>query len=147
MNLFRIRYYSKLYIRILGVLVLIANLSLLIMTTSRSCYIAVFAGLAFWFIFLLQLKKKLMTLVTVTAICILLLLAFPGWIQDTFSLVQTEISSLDSIVSATDDFGSNVVRENIIKNTIHFTAQSADFGVGAGNAEYYMEAVFIRQAI
>jgi teichuronic acid biosynthesis protein TuaE len=134
-----IRYYSKLYIRILGVLVLIGSLSLLIMTTSRSCYLAVFAGLAFWFIFLLQVKKKLITLVTVTTICILLLLAFPDWIQDTFSLVQAEISSLDSVVSATDDYGSNVVRKNLIKNALHFTAQSAGFGVGAGNAEYYME--------
>lgn len=134
-----IRYYSKLYIRILGVLVLIGSLSLLIMTTSRSCYLAVFAGLAFWFIFLLQVKKKLITLVTVTTICILLLLAFPDWIQDTFSLVQAEISSLDSVVSATDDYGSNVVRKNLIKNALHFSAQSAGFGVGAGNVEHYME--------
>jgi teichuronic acid biosynthesis protein TuaE len=139
MILMWIRYYSKLYIRILGVLVLIVSLFLLIMTTSRSCYVAVLAGLVFWFIFLLQLKTKLMTLVTVTALCILLLLAFPDWLKGTFSFVQTEISSIEGVVSATDDSSSVVKRRNLIKNAIYFTVQSAGFGVGAGNAEYYME--------
>lgn len=134
-----IRYYSKLYIRILGVLVLIASLFLLIMTTSRSCYVAVFVGLAFWFIFLMQFKKELMTLVTVTAICILLLLAFPDWLQETFLVVQSQISSLEDATSATDASESDVIRKNLIKNAIYFAAQSAGFGVGAGNAEHYME--------
>ena len=134
-----IRYYSKLYIRVLGVFVLLCGLLLLIMTTSRSCYLALFTGLAFWFIFLLNLRKKLKTLALVTTICCLIIFAFSSYIQDTFLLVQDQISSISNIIDQSDDLGSDVVRLNLIKNALHFTTQSAGFGVGAGNAEYYME--------
>lgn len=134
-----IRYYSKLYIRVLGVFVLLCGLLLLIMTTSRSCYLALFTGLAFWFIFLLNLRKKLKTLALVTTICCLIIFAFSSYIQDTFLLVQDQISSISNIIDQSDDLGSDVGRLNLIKNALHFTTQSAGFGVGAGNAEYYME--------
>lgn len=133
-----IRYCSKLYIRVLGVLVLLCGLFLLIMTTSRSCYLALFTGLAFWFIFLLNLRKKLKTLALVTTICCLIIFAFSSYIQDTFLLVQDQISSISDISDQSDNLGA-AVRPNLIKNALHFTAQSAGFGVGAGNAEYYME--------
>lgn len=133
-----IRHYSKLYIRVVGVLVLLCGLFLLIMTTSRSCYLALFTGLAFWFIFLLNLRKKLKTLALVISICGLIILASPVYVQDTLLLVQDQISSLSDVSGQSDDLGA-AVRPNLIKNALHFTAQTAGFGVGAGNAEYYMD--------
>ncbi len=133
-----IRYCSKLYIRVIGVLVLLCGLFLLIMTTSRSCYLALFTGLAFWFIFLLNLRKKLKTLALVISICGLIILASPVYVQDTLLLVQDQISSLSDVSGQSDDLGA-AVRPNLIKNALHFTAQTAGFGVGAGNAEYYMD--------
>lgn len=133
-----IRYYSNPYIRVAGVIVLITGLFLLIMTTSRSCYLALFTGVAFWFIFLLGSRKKLKTLAIVAAFFAVVLLAFPTQIQETSLLVQDQVSSLSDVSDQSENLGA-AVRPNLIKNALYFTAQSAGFGVGSGNAEYYME--------
>lgn len=134
-----IRYYPKLYSRVSGFLVLIAGLLLLIMTTSRSCYFAVFMGLVFWFVLLLKWKDKLKTLAIGAAVCILIMLAFSAQIQDLLVTVVDQIDSVSAIGSQLNDDMSIDFRKNLIKNALYFTAQSAGFGVGAGNAEYYME--------
>lgn len=130
-----IRYYPKLYSRALGFLVLIAGLLLLIMTTARSCYIAVFMGLAFWFIFLLQMKAK----IKVLAICILMGLAFADQLQVGLPVVESQMNSLSVVGSQTGEGMSDTIRLNLIKNALYYTIQSVGIGVGAGNAEYYME--------
>lgn len=131
-----IRYYSKLYSRILSIFVLVVALYLLIMTLSRACYIAVAVGFSFWFLFLLQLKRKIKTLVMVAVIGILIFMVLPDVLQGIFRLAESEIKSLALF---DDDLGSNVIRQNLIKNAVYFTVQSVGFGVGAGNVEYYME--------
>ena len=131
-----IRYCSKLYIRVLGVLVLLCGLFLLIMTTSRSCYLALFTGLAFWLLFFMRGKTKLKVISVVAAISIFLILFIPSTIYDSFTLIGEEMSSLSRVYNDED---APDVRKNLIKNGLYFTAQSAGFGVGAGNAEYYME--------
>lgn len=135
-----IRYYSKLYIRVLGVIVLLCGLFLLIMTTSRANYLAYFIGLSFWFIFLLKLNQQIKTLVIGASICILLILAVPEQIQYSLALVEGQVSSLSSDADFQKAIGeSDETRINLIKNALFFTVQSVGFGVGAGNAEYYME--------
>lgn len=139
MTLVWIRYYPKLYSRVLGVLVFIAGLFLLMMTTSRSCFIAVFMGLAFWFIFLLNLNNKIKTLAVGAFICILFILAFPNQIKDSLTIVENQMNSLSAVGSQAGDDLSIDIRRNLIKNALYFTVQSVGFGVGAGNAEYYMD--------
>ena len=134
-----IRYYPKLYSRVLGVLVFTTGLFLLLMTTSRASYIAFFMGVAFWFIFLLNLKKKIKTLAIVGSICILAILALPEQIKYSLEIVESEMSSLSDFGSQAGYGGSETIRPNLIKNALYFTIKSAGFGVGAGNAEYYME--------
>jgi len=131
-----IRHYSKLYIRVVGVLVLLCGLFLLIMTTSRSCYLALFTGLAFWLLFFMRGKTKLKVISVVAAISIFLILFIPSTIYDSFTLIGEEMSSLSRVYNDED---APDVRKNLIKNGLYFTAQSAGFGVGAGNVEYYME--------
>lgn len=134
-----IRYYPKLIGRVLGVLVSIAGLWLLILTFSRSCYIAVFMGILFWFLFLLRLKKKFKALALTAFVCILLVVAFPIQTQDILAKLEIQATSLNPIVLHDEVVGTLYVRLNLIKNALYFTAKSAGFGVGAGNVEHYME--------
>lgn len=106
------------------------------MTTSRSCYLALLTGFAFWFIFILKLKPKLKMITTCAVICILLIVAIPDMIQNSMTIIGEQMSSLSSFVS---EEGDPEVRSNLIKNALYFSAQSAGFGVGAGNVEHYME--------
>ena len=134
-----IRYCPKLIGRALGVLVLIAGLGLLLLTFSRSCYLAVFTGILFWFLFLLRLKNKFKALVLTVFVCVLIVAAFPVQTRDIFEKVKIQANSLTPIVLQNEDIGTLYVRQNLIKNALYFTAKSAGFGVGAGNVEYYME--------
>jgi teichuronic acid biosynthesis protein TuaE len=134
-----IRYYPKLIGRALGVSVFIAGLYLLILTFSRSCYIAVFMGILFWSLFLLRWKKRIKALALAAFVCGLLVVAFPIQTQDILAKVEIQANSLVPIVLQNEDMGSLYVRQNLIKNALYFTAKSAGFGVGAGNVEYYME--------
>jgi teichuronic acid biosynthesis protein TuaE len=131
-----VRYHEKLLGRTIGLLMIIMGLWVLLMTMSRSSYIALFMGTGFWLIFMLQLKSKIKVVSVVTALLILLALAIPGKIQDSLTLVGEQVSSLSSVYA--DDDAPDV-RKNLIKNGLYFAVQSVGFGVGAGNVEYYME--------
>lgn len=133
------RYSLKLTGRVLGVLVFIMGLWLLIETTSRSCYLAVFSGILFWFLFLLGWKDKIKTLALIVFVGALIVAAFPVQSLDTFEKMEKQVNSLVPTAEYNDDIGSIDVRKNLIKNVFYFTFKSAGFGVGAGNAEYYME--------
>ena len=85
---------------------------------------------------MMRLKTKIKVVSVVTALWIFLILSIPSIIQDSFTLIGQEMSSLSSVY---DDEHNPDVRKNLIKNGLYFTAQSAGFGVGAGNVEYYME--------
>lgn len=132
-----IRYFPNLYSRASGVLVFIAGLLLLILTSSRANYLGVLSGLIFWFIFLLKLKTKFNALTIAAFIYLLIVLVFPAQLSDYLAIVDRDMSSLSAIGSQTDDEGINE-RLNLIKNALSFTIKSAGFGVGAGNVEYYM---------
>ena len=132
------RNYPKSANRILFALVFIAGLFLLISTTSRSCLVALLLGLSFWFLFLLKLKGKCKTLAIATIMLVLIISAFPDQTMETIDIVTNQIHSLSSLRSHEDDESIDI-RQNLIRNALYFTAESAGVGVGAGNAEFYME--------
>lgn len=134
-----IRYYPRLIGRALGVPVLIAGLWLLILTLSRSCYIAVLTGMLFWFLFLLGWNKKIKALAVTAFMCVLLVVIFPTNTRDILSKVEIQAAGLNPIILQNEGIGTLYVRLNLIKNALYFTAKLAGFGVGAGNIEYYME--------
>lgn len=133
-----IRYCPKLIGRALGVIISIVGLWLLILTSSRSCYIAVLSGLIFWFLFLLRWNIKIKALALTVFVWVLLVLTFPIRTQDILKKMETQTDSLAPIVLQNEDIGSLGIRINLIKNALYFTIKSAGFGVGAGNVEYYM---------
>lgn len=124
-----------LVVRVIGIPLFAAGIWVLLLTSSRSCYIATLMGLFFGFLFLLKLNKRITALISVVGLCALVFLFFPDQTRDLMQHVEGQAQSL----SSGDDGGSVSIRLNLVKNAIYFTVQSLGMGVGAGNAEFYME--------
>jgi len=126
----------KKYLRFFGLCSVLGAFYLIVVTGSRANMIAVLFELIFIFMFLLNLRRKFKLVITV-AICVILLFAFlPNPIQEFLSQTTGE---LNSVVRQTKLMaGSMGVRMNLVRNSLLFIYSTVGFGVGAGNAEYYM---------
>ena len=133
-----VRYNSNMVGRIFGILVMILGLWILIMTFSRSSYIALLMGFAFWFLLLLPWKKKFTILALGGFLCVLLFVAFPTQIFDVMAKFTKQVDSLAPLVLQNENNVPDDARLNLIKNGLFFTTESMGFGVGAGNGDYYM---------
>ncbi|MGD9117493.1 MAG: O-antigen ligase family protein [Dehalococcoidia bacterium] len=134
-----IRHNSQLLKRLFGVAILIIVLYLVVVTFSRANYLAVILGLAFWFLFLLKAGSKLKVLVAAGVAALLLFLIFPSQLQDALGTIGEQLRSLTTPTGL--ESGGVGIRIGLIKNSLVFLVDSAGFGVGAGNVEYYMAAV------
>ncbi len=132
-------HYPSLKVRLIGLPVLAAGIWLLIETQSRACYVAVLMGLLFWLVFLLRLPKKITALIAVLGLGALIFFIFPEKALNITATLEEQIKSLDPTELQAGADSSVNIRVNLIKNSLYFTAQSFGLGVGAGNAEYYME--------
>lgn len=131
-----IRYKRGLIYRIFGLIMLFLSLYLLGATLSRANYLAVFLEFAFLFIFLLKIKGKFKVAIGVGLFLFLLWFLFPKQVQKAFEVLNVQTGSL--FIQAKASQGSVGLRFNIFKNSLIFLANTAGFGVGAGNAEYYL---------
>lgn len=120
----------------LGIILLLFSLFLLLATKSRANLIGLLIGLLFWYFLILNFrdKYKVALLITIVLIASLLLTTYFNYPSD---MVQNSINSLKYLTSETKD-SSTVTRINLIKNSFIFLVDSYGFGVGAGNAERYM---------
>jgi len=131
-----IRYSCKKYLRFFGLCSILGALYLIVAAGSRANMIAVLFELIFIFIFILNLKRKFKLVITVT-ICVILLFAFlPNPIQEFFSQTTGELNSV--LIQTKLMAGSIGARINLVRNGLLFIYSTVGFGVGAGNAEYYM---------
>ena len=131
-----IRYVNNKMVSLWGLGMLLPTLYLLTVTYSRANYLAVILGVAFWFLILLKLKKKL----KVAVLCLLFILSlfaiFPDQLEDITSNIGVQIGSL--IADSERQGGSIDVRINLVKNAFVFAMEYYGFGVGAGNIEHHM---------
>lgn len=130
------RYNKNRLLRLLGIGVVLTAFYLIIITGSRANILAVLLALVFLILFLAKLKQKVRIVFLVLLTLAIILFAFPSFIQDFFSKIFTELGSI--FVQAKLEYGSVFVRMNIIRNALEFLYSTAGFGVGAGNAEYWM---------
>jgi len=130
------RYTKKVFSRITAAGILLTIFYLLLLTYSRANYIAVLLEFVFLFAILLKVKSRVKVLIALLFLGLLLIGAKPeifGKFVDLF------VGQISSIVSPYDLYaGSTYVRINLIKNALLFLWQTFGFGVGAGNAEYWM---------
>lgn len=132
-----IRYRHGILARAFGLAILLASLYLLIETRSRANYLAMILELAFLFIILYKPRAKLRVVVLGGSLLLVLLATFPQLGQRAFDIVNSQLNSITSQWELS--YGSAGVRINLIKNSLIFLANTGGFGVGAGNAEYWME--------
>ena len=132
------RYIRKKYIRIFCIVVFFASFYLIVQTGSRANIIAVLFEFLFIFIFLININKKIKFLISFLILIIIFSVMFPmGNVYQLYTDTVTELNSLVHQLKLME--GSMGVRVNLIKNGLYFLYSTAGFGVGAGNAEYYME--------
>jgi len=132
-----IRYAKKVVIRVIALAELLLAFYVLLMTYSRANYIAVMIEFAFLFFVILKLNGKIRFVVSLMFLGLFVGVIQPGLIVKIAGLFMGQVTSLldpDAFYS-----GSVFVRINLIKNSFVFLWKTFGFGVGAGNAEYWME--------
>ncbi|MBP7232325.1 MAG: O-antigen ligase family protein [Syntrophaceae bacterium] len=128
-----IRYMSGFIARFAGFLFLILGIIVLLMTSSRACYLALALSVGFWYLFLIRHNKKTIIL----SACCFLVIAYilSGRLLDH---LLTQVLSLAALVSnKVQDIGGADIRLNLYLNALYFSGLSFPIGVGAGNSEYY----------
>jgi len=131
-----VRYRRSIFARGVGLVVLGASFYLIIVTYSRANYLAVILELLFLFMFLFRLKAKIKTVILGGLLILALVIALPGPTQRITGTIGEQIESITSPWSLT--YGSTGVRINLAKNSLIFLGRTGGFGVGVGNAEYWM---------
>jgi teichuronic acid biosynthesis protein TuaE len=134
--------YKKNHKKIIGYVLLFSSLYLIILTGSRANIIALIIGIIFWFLFNLDIKNKVKYIFFTFIIFILIFVFYPKQIVDLLNEIEYQISSVFinySKIKTEGKLGSIGIRINLIKNSLKFVIESFGFGVGAGNAEYYMK--------
>jgi teichuronic acid biosynthesis protein TuaE len=113
-----------------------AALHLIVITGSRANMIAVPLELVFLVLLLTNTRQK--SKIVVCAVVFLTISQF--FLFDTihvlFSGLTEELGSL--VIPQEFGSGSLLIRVNLIRNGLEFLYSTAGFGVGAGNAEYWM---------
>jgi len=136
-----IRYSQNIFKRFFIGFLFVAGIWLLVLTLSRSCYIALLMAVAFWFLFLLKFTKKVKAFVVTGLFILAIYSLLPGQVVSLVTEAISQIKSLQAI-SFTQHYGSGYssVRAELIKGSLYSLIDSAGFGVGAGNIENYFRS-------
>jgi len=109
---------------------------LIVATGSRANLLAVLLELGFLLLFLTGLKQKTKVAATMAVCVAIAFVVLPGAVRESSLKVAAELSSIAT--QAELGIGSVAVRANLARNGLQFLYSTAGFGVGAGNAEYWM---------
>lgn len=131
-----LRYARNRLVRFIGLGAAAAAFYLIIVAGSRGNMLAVLLEVAFLMLFLTNLRQRAKVAVAATVCLAMAVFLLPGPVQELSSEVTGELSSIST--QAELGTGSVPVRANLVRNGLFFLASTAGFGVGAGNAEYWM---------
>ncbi|WP_310359284.1 teichuronic acid biosynthesis protein TuaE [Neobacillus drentensis] len=104
---------------------------LIYMTDSRASLLGVMIGLIVYVFILLPVYFKRMAAIIGSTIFLLGVIVFFGKFVIFFNGL--------TFYSSNELLPSNVVRLNLLKNTLHFSLETFGFGVGAGNISVYLK--------
>jgi teichuronic acid biosynthesis protein TuaE len=131
------RYCQKLWLRAFGVATALLGSYLVLATGSRANLLAVLLELGFLALFLMGIASRLRWTATMAGIVGVILVITPTLAQAIFQRVTEQLGSILYNVPSED--GSSLhIRLNLVRNGLLFVYQTVGFGVGAGNAEYWM---------
>jgi teichuronic acid biosynthesis protein TuaE len=125
-----IKYIKSHLLKIIGVIILALSMYLIYVTESRASLLAVLLAVAGMAFVILKPKTRI--------ILSMLLIGFVTL------LISTQLDTATAFLNNEQTSDNSVnIRTNLIKNALYFTSESLGFGVGSGNAEYYMKNYFI----
>lgn len=114
----------------------VGSFYLIVINSSRANILAVMVEVGFLFLCLTRWKEKI-KIIIISGLCLgLAVTLFPGPVR---GLLQEVAKQLHSIKIEGEFYaGSTTIRLNLFRNGLNFLLRTAGFGVGAGNAEYWM---------
>jgi teichuronic acid biosynthesis protein TuaE len=119
-------------IKMLYITTIVSSIYLLVMTTSRANLVGLIMASGSFVWLSVQNKKRRLFLIVMLLLMLVVSFAMPGF-SDSISQM------IDGRFKLSADNESNNVRLNLIKNGFNFLVNTAGFGIGAGNIEYWME--------
>lgn len=133
-----LRYAWRWLARLIGLGTAFAAFYLIVVTGSRANILTVLLELAFLMLLLTNLRQKVKVAVATIVYLAMALLLLPGPVQEFVSEVSGELSTIATEAQLGID-SSVGIRTNLALNGLVFLYSTAGFGVGAGNAEYWMD--------
>lgn len=134
-----IRNGKNVYWRAAGVGLSLISIHQIILTDSRASQLGALAGVGIYVFILCNKKIKRLLLLLGTLGTALFVLVFYSKIWETF----TSLFLTPTVRDFSERLPSNEGRANLMRNAFHFTLESLGLGIGAGNAEYYMQNYLI----
>jgi teichuronic acid biosynthesis protein TuaE len=130
----KFQYERKVVIRLFLMVLFVAGGIILLFTTSRANYAAIFVSTLVWLVAFTDIVQKFKFLFggLILLAIVLLNLNEQSWLY-----LQFVWEDLTVLGEGTQDAGLDV-RSNLIKSALYFTIATLGFGVGAGNIEYYL---------
>lgn len=132
-----IRYGHKKWLRLIAVVAALVSFYLIVVTSSRANMLAILLEITFLVLFLTNLGQKVRLVLGSALAAGVILTLLPGPTQWVFQSITEELGSI--LVQAQMGVESVGIRLNLVRNGLDFVYRTAGFGVGAGNAEYWME--------
>ncbi|MBD1382997.1 O-antigen ligase family protein [Metabacillus arenae] len=123
-------------LKFFGVIGILCSLLLIVLTESRANYISVAIGFAFWYLFMINLKLRVKLTILGSLAVVPIILFFSNRI---IPIVQSVAVQVVSLFVPNEASRSVDIRTNLLKNIIVYIEDSFGFGVGSGNAEFYIE--------
>lgn len=136
-----VQHNRSLIFKIASLFLLGTTLYLILATSSRANLLAVMFAGAFWFLLFTGIKQKKYLLLLGFTGFILVSALSPGMIINLYKEIEGQLLSIFAFSDTAD--ASMDIRKNLLKNSALFIADSFGFGIGAGNAETYMETAGI----
>lgn len=135
--LFQVQCQKNIFYKLFFLFISFAIIFLILTIGSRANIVSV--GIAFiLYVVLSNRKFKIKTFIVLAFITLISIIYFQEILDDIFFMMNNNLISLiDPVERSTND--SNIVRMNLVYNSIDFLSQTYGFGVGAGNAEIWME--------
>ncbi|WP_394186936.1 O-antigen ligase family protein [Metabacillus halosaccharovorans] len=127
------KYLKNYILKSICLLLILLSCYLMYVTDSRASILAVVFGFLVLFFLYLPTKIKKLTIIATTLVGLFSSILF---FNDILGFIGGSSSSIQ------EDNSLNI-RTNLLKNSVDFVTNSFGFGVGAGNAEYYMENLSI----
>lgn len=138
-----IKYGQKVAVKLASTIGSILALFLLVATGSRMNYLALFCGICFWFFFLSAKRERLIGITAFLAVFIVIIL-LPVFFQgDQVSPFIFGFNKIEGLFLLLTEEGQEMdistgSRINFFLSSFRYLLDTYGFGVGAGNAEYYI---------